>query len=408
MIRPLFPPAAPLEAAALLEPLCDPRDDTALQVGDERMLDFLDAVGQRLRTPAYARRIPELGPLGVYLRRGRLGAELARVEAGQCCLRFPLGLVFHVAPGNADTVFVYSWALAALAGNRNIVRVSDRGGEVMQAVFAVLDEALKEADPVVARTQRIVSYDHRDEAATAALSAACDLRVLWGGDQAIREIRGSPLRPAARDLTFPNRASFAAISAVAFLASPAVERKLVAEAFHSDAYLFGQAACASPGTLFWIGADAAVADAQASFLTLLTEIVETRGPRIDAAMAIQKHVATYGLAAEGIVDAVRFAGNEIAMLQLAAPVRLPRRWLGTGTFAQVRLASLAELVPLLQRQDQTLSYFGFTPAEMLCFAQHLGGRGIDRIVPLGRALEFSTVWDGYDLLREFTRLVTVN
>jgi hypothetical protein len=408
MIQPLFPPAAPLEAAALLESLCEPRDETALQVGDERMLDFLDAVGQRLRTPAYARRYPELGPLGVYLRLSHLGAELTRIEAGPRCLRFPLGLVFHVAPGNADTVFVYSWALAALAGNRNIVRVSDRGGDATQAVLAVLVEALQEADPVVAGTQRIVSYDHRDEATTAALSAACDLRVLWGGDQAIREIRRSPLRPAARDLTFPNRSSFAAISAAAFLAAPLTERRRAVEAFHSDAYLFGQAACASPGTLFWMGAEANVADAQAAFLTLLIETVEARGPRTDAAMAIQKHVATYGLAAEGIADAVRFAGNEIALVQLAEPVRLPRRWLGTGTFPQVRLDSLDELAPLLQRQDQTLTYFGFTADEMMSLAERLGGHGIDRMVPLGRALEFATVWDGYDLLREFTRLVTVS
>jgi hypothetical protein len=157
-----------------------------------------------------------------------------------------------------------------------------------------------------------------------------------------------------------------------------------------------------------MGAEANVADAQAAFLTLLIETVEARGPRTDAAMAIQKHVATYGLAAEGIADAVRFAGNEIALVQLAEPVRLPRRWLGTGTFPQVRLDSLDELAPLLQRQDQTLTYFGFTADEMMSLAERLGGHGIDRMVPLGRALEFATVWDGYDLLREFTRLVTVS
>ncbi len=261
---------------------------------------------------------------------------------------------------------------------------------------------------MIADTQRIVSYDHRDEAATAAFSASCDLRVLWGGDQAIHEIRRSPLRPSARDLTFPNRSSFAVFSAKAFLAASAPERKRVAEAFHSDAYSFGQAACASPGTIFWIGAAAAVEDAQASFIELLMQTVQARGPRADASMAIQKHVATYGLAAEGIAGEVRFIGNEIALVQLATPVRLPRRWLGTGTFPQLRLESLDEIAPLLQRQDQTLTYFGFTADEMMSFAERLEGRGIDRIVPLGRALEFSAVWDGYDLLREFTRLVTVS
>ena len=37
----------------------------------------------------------------------------------------------------------------------------------------------------------------------------------------------------------------------------------------------------------------------------------------------------------------------------------------------------------------------------------LAGRGVDRIVPFGSALSFSAVWDGYDLLAEFSRLVSV-
>src|ERR1700676_748719 len=115
-------------------------------------------------------------------------------------LRFPEGLLFHIAPGNADTVFVYSWALAALAalaGNRNAVRVSERGGAATEAVLSALAQSLDQADPVVAGTQRIVSYDHLDEAATAELSAACDLRVLWGSDKAITDIRRSPLAATA-------------------------------------------------------------------------------------------------------------------------------------------------------------------------------------------------------------------
>jgi hypothetical protein len=404
MIRQLFPPAAPPDASAVVASIRGP----ALQVGDERMLDFLDAAGQRLRTAAIARRHPELGALGAYLRRGHLIAELARMDSNDRHLRFPRGLIFHVAPGNADTVFVYSWALAALTGNCNVVRVSERGGEAAEVILNVLTETLEHAAPVVAESQRIVSYDHREETVTDAFSAACNLRVLWGGDQAIREIRRSPMQPAARDLTFPNRSSFSAISAEFFLAADTTKRQRAVEAFHSDAYLFGQAACASPGTIFWVGTASAVKAAQQRFFESLKQVVEVRGPRADAAMAIEKRVATYGLAAEGIAEQVRFIDNEIALVQLAKPVRLPRRWLGTGTFPQYRVASLDELAPLLQRQDQTLSYFGFTVAEMTSFAHALGGCGIDRMVPLGRALEFSSIWDGHDLLREYTRLVTIN
>jgi hypothetical protein len=404
MIRQLFPPVAPLDASVLLDSI----NGSTLEVGDERMLAFLDAAGQRLRTPAIARRHPELGALGAYLRRGHLITELARIDTNDRQLRFPRGLIFHVAPGNADTVFVYSWALAALTGNCNVVRLSDRGGDAVRVILDVLVETLEQAAPVIAQTQRIVSYDHREGAVTDALSAACNLRVLWGGDQAIRDIRRSPLQPAARDLTFANRSSFAVISAESFLDTDATPRLRAVESFHSDAYLFGQAACASPGTIFWVGSASMVSAAQQAFFDLLSQVVELRGPRADAAMAIEKHVAAYGLAAEGIADDVRFIDNEIALVQLAEPVRLPRRWLGTGTFPQYRVASLNELALLLRRQDQTLIYFGFTASEMQSFAHEVAGRGIDRMVPLGRALEFSSIWDGYDLLREFTRHVTVD
>jgi len=37
----------------------------------------------------------------------------------------------------------------------------------------------------------------------------------------------------------------------------------------------------------------------------------------------------------------------------------------------------------------------------------LNGRGIDRIVPLGKALTFNRYWDGYDLLAEMIRHVYV-
>lgn len=34
--------------------------------------------------------------------------------------------------------------------------------------------------------------------------------------------------------------------------------------------------------------------------------------------------------------------------------------------------------------------------------------GIDRIVPFGQALNFATVWDGFDLTRVFLREITIS
>ncbi|MEV0515242.1 acyl-CoA reductase [Nonomuraea sp. NPDC050405] len=392
-----------------------------LSVGDERVREFLVAVGRGLLRPAVARRHPELASLGFFLRPREL--ERAVGSASGEHVRVPRGLVFHVPPANVDTVFVYSWALSALMGNRNVVRLSARAGVVAEVILGVLHEALDGADPVVARTQRIVSYDRpRREGAgarpwresagqapdpTAELSAACDLRVIWGGDRTVDEIRRHPLAPHARDLAFPDRSSFAVVRAAAWLAAEPATREAVADGFATDAYWFDQAACSSPGTVFWVGSPGECEAARDLFTACLAAAVARRGWTVDTAMAVEKRVAAYGLAADGVAGSVEFHGNALAQVVLAAPDLAPRRWLGTGTFAHARLGTLGELAGVVRRKDQTMTHFGFGREELAALAGTLGGRGVDRMVPIGAALGFHRVWDGVDLPTEFTRLVTV-
>ncbi|HEX3648793.1 MAG TPA: acyl-CoA reductase [Pseudonocardiaceae bacterium] len=377
-----------------------------LTVGDERIVDFLSAFARRLLKPDVTRVRPELAALGFFLRPVELHRAVGRARGSTVDgLRVPRGLVLHIPPANVDTLFVYSWALSALAGNRNVVRVSPRSGGAADLVLAALNDTLAGADPVVGATQLMITYD-RDGGLTSALSAACDLRVVWGGDRAVTALRRHPLAPHSRDVTFPDRSSFAVISVAGWHAATPARRRSAVVGFHNDAYWFDQAACASPRAVFWIGTDSA--DARAEFAGLLADVAAERGTTVEPAMAIRKRVAAYGLAADGLVDSVRFAGNAVAVLDLADPAGVPRRWLGTGTFPQATLASLAELVELVERRDQTLSCFGFERAELVDLATALAGRGVDRIVPFGSALSFAPVWDGYDLLAEFTRLTTVS
>jgi len=374
-----------------------------LTVGDPRVVDFLSRFARKLLAPAVARRHPELGSLGYFLRPAELSRAVERMRREDAYV-FPRGNVFHVPPANVDTIFVYSWALSALAGNHNVVRVSERSATAADTVLAALNETLADADPVIGRTQRMVTYG-RDDAVTGALSAWCDLRVIWGGDSAVSAIRKFPLRPSGRDLTFPDRTSWAALSVPGWRAADPAARKAAVTGFANDAYWFDQAACSSPRTVFLVGADA---DGVAGeFLEALAEVVDQRGWLVDASMAVEKRVNAYELAATGAATALLFPANEITALTLAGVESAPRRWIGAGAFPFASVASLLELVPAMNRQDQTFSHFGFAPEQVRAFAEALGGRGVDRIVPFGQALTFSSIWDGYDLPSEFTRLTTV-
>jgi hypothetical protein len=382
--------------------LTAPSEDR-LSVGDPRVVDFLSRFARKLLAPAVARRHPELGSLGFFLRPAELNRVVTRLERTDGFV-FPRGNVFHVPPANVDTIFVYSWALSALAGNHNVVRISARSAGAAETVLEALNATLADADPVIGRTQRMVTYG-RDDALTAALSAWCDLRVIWGGDAAVDAIRRHPLRASGRDLTFPDRTSWAALSVPGWRAADPAGRRAAVTGFANDAYWFDQAACSSPRTVFLVGDDpGGVAE---EFLELLGEVVARRGWTVDAAMAVEKRVNAYGLAATGAATAVHFPENAVTALDLADVSAVPRRWIGAGAFPFARVRTLAELVPAMTRQDQTFSHFGFAPAELREFAAALGGRGVDRIVPFGAALTFSAIWDGYDLPREFTRLTTL-
>ncbi|MEU6207636.1 acyl-CoA reductase [Micromonospora musae] len=401
-----FPAGGAIDVHDLLATLRNTPAAGPLTVGDERVVDFLVAFARRLLRPAVARRYPELGSLGFFLRRAEISKALARVadEPGQ--LRFPRGLIFHVPPANVDTIFVYSWALSALAGNTNVVRISSRSAGAADAVLDALNDTLAEADEAVRQTQRMVTYG-RDDAVTAALSAAADLRVIWGGDRSVNEIRRHPLAPHARDVTFPDRSSFTVLSSAGWLGADERQRDAAALGLYNDSYWFDQAACSSPRTLYWVGDPSATEAARTDLLARLRTVLDGKRPEVDAAMAVEKRVATYGLAVDGTATAIRFDGNELATVDLADPADIPRRWLGVGTFPQARVDTLTDLASLVVRRDQTVTHFGFNADELVDFARAVAGRGVDRIVPIGDALSFAATWDGYDLMREFTRITSV-
>ncbi|QXV60436.1 acyl-CoA reductase [Amycolatopsis sp. TNS106] len=408
-----FPLADAIEVDKLVEELRAEPVGGRLRVGDPRVVEFLTKFARKLLAPATARRFPELASLGFFLRKGEIAKALKSLSTSETpgdALRFPRGLVFHVPPANVDTIFVYSWALSALAGNHNVVRVSSRSAGAAETVLEALNAALSEVDAdtaaTITATQRMVTYD-RSDAISGALSAAADLRVIWGGDASVAALRKYPLAPHARDLTFPDRSSFAVASVRGWRNASEAERRGAAEGFYNDSYWFDQAACSSPRAVFWVGDEDGAREAGQEFRKLLAEVLATKQHVTEPAMAVQKRVSAYGAAVDGLVDGIEFQGNGIATLELADPAALPREWLGAGTFGNARVDTLSDLVPIVLRKDQTIGQFGFTKEELTEFVTELAGRGVDRVVPFGSALTFSAIWDGYDLLTEFSRLVTV-
>ena len=80
---------------------------------------------------------------------------------------------------------------------------------------------------------------------------------------------------------------------------------------------------------------------------------------------------------------------------------------GSGFFIEYNAKDLAEIYPLCGLSCQTLSYYGVDRDSLLQAILAMRPAGVDRIVPIGRTMDFSLVWDGIDLIRTMSRAVSI-
>jgi hypothetical protein len=368
-------------------------------------MEFVEDLSRRLGRRA--RGLPETQALSFWMRKSeltRLARSFSELGSEQTIL-MPRGTVFHIPPANVDTLFVYLWVLSTLVGNRNIVRLSSRVSDQSIVIIDVIREVLAD-HPNLARTVRMVTYGH-DDAVTAAISARCDVRIIWGGDATVNRIRSIPIPPHASELVFADRFSMAAIGTVAYEALASEGRDRLAELFFVDTYWFDQMGCSSARLVLWVGGEDPRRYA-ADFYDRVRRVASSRAYKVDAAASIAKLSQAYRTVIDAEVAGYVAKDNTLTVLEMASFPDVRGDFCGAGFFYQVHVSQLAEIVLHIRRADQTLAYFGIPKQDLRTLVSELCGRGIDRIVPIGQALQFGRYWDGYDLLAELTRKTTIS
>jgi hypothetical protein len=188
---------------------------------------------------------------------------------------------------------------------------------------------------------------------------------------------------------------------------PEKRRELLADQFFNDSFWFDQMACSSPRLVVWCGTDSEARTASTDFFGRVAESAERRHYSLPPAASMQKLVFTCSAIINSPVEECRRYKN-LTVMTLTSLAGFSRSHPGGGLFFQARLGNLLDLAAFVGRKDQTLTWFGFTPAELHALVRRLNGSSIDRIVPIGQALQFHRFWDGHDLLQEFCRCVYVD
>jgi len=384
-----------------------------LETTPAQVIDALARWGESLVGPAFDA-IPGSPFLKLWLRRGTLEPIVAR-ELGPNALNgmwhderaarirtFPVGLVGHWPAGNIEIQPLLSMSCALLGGNACLVRVPS--GLVAQT--RTLIERLSETDSARLLAERIalVAFDHDRMDLQRAMASAVDGAMIWGGDEAVTQIRALPFPHWARVAVFGPRLSVAAMDGQSWSGGP--DRETWCLRIARDVWQFDQQACSSPQVLFLERHPAGDVGEFAAMLAAAFREENRLHPRRDIHPALVSAIclsrASWLLNDGGHRAIFPQAPDWTILVGEGAAIPAPTQG---RTLSVLLVDSLFDPIAKFDGTVQTLGLAVRDGTKEAQLAHAAGRNGVDRIVKLGRMHTFGSPWDGMDLIRPMVRLV---
>jgi len=364
---------------------------------DPDVLEFFNDLSKKLiKTSEYS----DVATFGFWCRKAALLKEKSKYD--DLHLRLGKGVVFHSSPSNVPVNFAFSFAAGMLAGNSNIVRLPGKNFDQVTIIVNAANELLEGKYISLAPYLCFVKYPP-DSKLHDKFSSVCDVRVVWGGDGTIGELRQSPLKPRATEVNFADRYSIAVINADEYL--NAENKQKITQDFYNDTYFSDQNACTAPRIVFWTGKNKEAA--KEAFWGSVHAMAKEKYA-LAPVQAVGKLAAFYKTAANVPVFLNDFKDSYVTRIATKnADEELMRFKYNSGFYFECDIDELKDILPICGERLQTLTYYGFTAEEIKDFLMEYRPKGIDRAVPIGKSMDFTLIWDGYDLIRQLSRRVVV-
>lgn len=367
---------------------------------DDEVVVFLNELSKELLGDKSTKKFSDVVTFGFWIRKGSV-LKLKERFGKNDGMYLGKGVVFHIAPSNVPVNFAYSLVAGLLCGNANVVRVPSKNFPQVSIICNAINKVLDKYEKMK-RYVLCVRYG-RDKEINDLFSSFADIRVVWGGDQTIAEIRKSPLPPRSGEITFADRYSLAVIDSDSYLT---IDNKAkVAEDFYNDTFFSDQNACTSPRIIVWTGNK--IAEAKKMFWEEEYNLVKTKYT-FTAIQSVNKLTQSYLIAvAEPGVKVENHSDNLIIRVSVPRITDFLMDFRdNSGYFYEYDCKDITDIVPLCDdKRCQTIGYIGENHVLMQLI--QLGVKGIDRIVPIGKTMNFDLIWDGYDLTAHLTRSVVI-
>ncbi len=379
-------------------------DTLPIKPFDSLVCEFLEIFSKKLSLAKDIKNYPDLKTLSFWCRKGNIENIKKRYFSEDT--RMGLGMIFHITPSNIPTNFAYSFIFGLLTGNSNIVKVPTKKFNEISIICSVINLILRNKKFKKIKNRISIVRYKKNETFTRQISLKCDARIIWGGDTTINYIRKFDLSERAREITFSDRFSLCIINFNKLPLSNNKVYKNLAIAFYNDTYLVDQNACSSPHLIIWYGKNN-----NKKKELFWKNVLDIAKPRYDLSerLAVEKYYELCNQLSKlrNIKNHTRYE-NLIYTLNLKNLRKDMDNFRGKGGFFyEFNSSKISDIAKIVNKKYQTLTYFGFDKSffEKFLFDNNL--KGIDRIVPIGKALDIGFVWDGYDLNKFLTRVIDI-
>ncbi len=366
------------------------------------VLKFIEDLSNDLLYSKETSNYPDIKTFAFWCRRQNILKLMKKINYDE--IRLGLGLIFHITPSNIPTNFAYSLIFGLINGNSNLVKVPSKKFKQVEIICKSINKILKKY-PLIRKMITIIKYENLDEF-TKKISSICNARIIWGGNNTIRQIRKFSLNERSLDLAFADRYSICVIETKKLEKLSSRELDELVKNFYNDTYLVDQNACSSPHLILWIGNN--IKKVRKKFWSNLHKVVKKKYD-ISSDAVIDKYSKLCGdiISQKNMRYHEKYENliNTVYLNDLNKNLHeLRGKW---GYFYECKINNLNQITKYINNYYQTLTYFGLDKKNLKKFILNKKPSGIDRIVPIGQALDMSFFWDGFDLNKILSRVVDI-
>jgi len=374
----------------------------AIQPFNNSVINFLDILSKEILKNKKAKQYNDLIAFSFWIRKKNL--FLLKKRYSDIDSRLGRGIILHFSSSNIPLNFAYSFVFGLLSGNLNIVRLSSKDFIQINIFIQLIRKLLKiKKFFIIKKMNSFVRYE-KNKVTNDLLSSFCDVRIIWGGDETIKQIRSSPIKSKSNELTFFDRYSFAIFDSNSINKLSNKEMNTLCRSFFNDTYYIDQSGCSSPHLIIWLGND--IKKAKKYFWESMNILLD-KSYFFNESAIVEKYALLLknSIKIDNIKDK-HIENNKIYRVSLSNLSKINDNIRGKwGLFYEYDAKSINDFKNIINYKYQTLSYFGINKILLKNIVIKNNLSGIDRIVPVGQALNIDLIWDGYDVLSSLTRIV---